>query len=123
MSSGLYMSYYGNTPLYFNDFNDFKKYRLQNEIAYRDCIFYPIKNNKIDSKNPIRVFNNPEIKKPFSSNYLSKRDYYSTEPIQFNTIDEYDLDENDFEWNEINIEPNELDDIYHQDYEFNEYLV
>ena len=49
------------------------------------CMFYPFnkKENCFDMKNPIHIFPMAQTKMPFFSPYLSKQDYFNTDPITF----------------------------------------
>jgi hypothetical protein len=55
------------------------------------CKFYPFNNKKkcFDLKNPIQLFPVAKTYKPFFSPYLSKKDYFNTEPITFNEDTNY----------------------------------
>lgn len=92
-------------------------------IYDKNCRFYSFnkKENRFNMKNPIHLFPNAKTKKPFFSSYLSKQDYFNTDPITFtedtkNTI-EYldDLDHAPY-FNQIG----EADQL---DFEINHHLV
>lgn len=107
------------------EFRNFKEAILylnnhQLDMYNKLCWFYPFnkKENRFDMKNPIHIFPVAKTNMPFFSPYLSKQDYFNTDPLTFtkDTI-EYLDDLDDTTYFHQNEETDE------EDFEINQNLV
>ncbi len=84
---------YRNNTKEFDSFSKAKIFLKKNKLNIYDkyCKFYSFDSKKkcFDLKNPIPLFPVAKTYQPFFSPYLSKKDYFSTEPISFNEDTNY----------------------------------